>query len=103
VVQSIYPEVLAERMKQGRLRVIDVRGLAEWNQGHIVGAEHVYLGNLLEQSAAFTRKDEIVVHCQTGARSSVAASLLMSLGFRNVVDMPAGFAGWRKAGLPVAN
>jgi hydroxyacylglutathione hydrolase len=102
IVQSIYPEVLAERMKQGQLRVIDVRGRSEWNDGHIDGAEHVYLGQLAERSAAFRRKDEIVVHCQSGARSSVAASLLMSLGFRNVVDLPAGFAGWRKAGLPVA-
>lgn len=103
IVQNIYPEVLAERMKQGRLRVIDVRGRSEWNNGHIDGAEHIYLGHLAEKSAAFKRKDEIVVHCESGARSSVAASLLMSLGFRNVVDLPSGFAGWRKAGLPVAN
>lgn len=102
IVQSIYPEVLAERMKQGNLRVVDVRGRSEWNEGHIDGAEHIYLGNLAEASAAFKKKDEIVVHCQSGARSSVAASLLMSLGFRNVVDLPVGFAGWRKAGLPTA-
>jgi hydroxyacylglutathione hydrolase len=102
IVPSIYPEVLAERMKQGTLRVIDVRGRSEWNEGHIPGAEHIYLGRLAEASAAFKRRDEIVVHCQTGARSSVAASLLMSLGFTKVVDLPAGFAGWRKAGLPSA-
>jgi hydroxyacylglutathione hydrolase len=100
IVQSIYPEVLAERMRQGKLRVIDVRGRSEWNDGHIDGAEHIYLGHLADASAGFKKRDEIVVHCQTGARSSVAASLLMSLGFRNVVDVPAGFAGWRKAGFP---
>ena len=102
IVQSIAPEVLGERMKQGKLRVIDVRGRSEWDDGHIPGAEHIYLGHLTEASASFKRRDEIVVHCQTGARSSVAASLLMSLGFLNVVDLPAGFAGWRKAGLPSA-
>ena len=103
IVQSVPPEVLAERMKQNKqLRVIDVRGRSEWNDGHIPGAQHVYLGHLADASMAFKRKDEIVLHCQTGARSSVASSLLMSLGFRNVVDLPAGFAGWRKAGLPVA-
>jgi hydroxyacylglutathione hydrolase len=100
IVQSIPPEVLAERMKQGGIRVIDVRGRSEWNDGHIAGAEHIYLGRLAEASAAFRKREEIVVHCQTGARSSVAASLLMSLGFLKVVDVPAGFAGWRKAGFP---
>lgn len=103
IVSTIYPEVLAERMKQGQLRVIDVRGRSEWDGGHIDGAEHIYLGHLREKAGTFKRKDEIVVHCESGARSSVAASLLMSLGFRNVVDMPAGFAGWRKAGLPVSS
>ena len=68
IVQHIHPEVLAERMKQGTLRVIDVRGRSEWSEGHIKGAEHVYLGHLADRASGFKRKDEIVVHCQTGAR-----------------------------------
>jgi hydroxyacylglutathione hydrolase len=42
-----------------------------------------------------------VLHCQSGGRSSVAASVLRAHGFANVINLSDGFAGWQRRGLPV--
>jgi rhodanese-related sulfurtransferase len=43
----------------------------------------------------------IVVYCGAGIRSPLAAKTLQDMGYTNVRNYPAGFIGWRKAGLPV--
>jgi hydroxyacylglutathione hydrolase len=43
----------------------------------------------------------LVVHCQTGPRASIAASLLRARGFRDVQLFSSGFAEWRATGQPV--
>ena len=83
------------------LFVIDVRSDAEWQAGHIPGAKHLSLGTLIEKSGRLPRNLPIVVHCQGGTRSSIAASLLHANGFTEVINLPGGFAEWKAAGLPV--
>jgi rhodanese-related sulfurtransferase len=41
------------------------------------------------------------VHCQTGSRAAMAASLLRARGFRDVQLFSSGFAEWRAAAQPV--
>lgn len=82
-------------------KVIDVRGRSEWDHGHLPQATHVYLGDLLEHAKSMKRDEPIVVHCQTGARASIAASLLMANGLTDVSSFAGGFSAWRRAGLPV--
>ena len=43
----------------------------------------------------------VIVHCQGGARSAIAASLLQAEGVSDVLNMAGGFNEWRAAGLPV--
>jgi rhodanese-related sulfurtransferase len=43
----------------------------------------------------------IVVVCQEGYQSSLAAATLHDLGFARATDLAGGFAAWRDAGLPV--
>ncbi|GAB4358311.1 MAG: hypothetical protein Kow0060_12200 [Methylohalobius crimeensis] len=42
------------------------------------------------------RDRSIVVHCGTGYRSSIAASLLEKQGFDNIIDLVGGFNAWEK-------
>ncbi|HBR57148.1 MAG TPA: MBL fold metallo-hydrolase, partial [Blastocatellia bacterium] len=41
------------------------------------------------------------VICQSGYRSSIAASMLESAGFANVFNVTGGTAAWIASGLPV--
>ena len=43
----------------------------------------------------------VIVLCQEGYTSSLAADALVRLGVRRATDVAGGFAAWREAGLPV--
>jgi hydroxyacylglutathione hydrolase len=81
--------------------VIDVRANSEWEAGHIPGARHIFLGDLLDAVDELPHDGPLVVACQGGSRSSIGASLLRAQGFTNVMNFSGGFAEWRNAGLPV--
>jgi hydroxyacylglutathione hydrolase len=81
--------------------ILDVRGEAEWDAGHIPGAEHVPLGALPERLASLPAGRPVIVHCQGGGRSAIAASLLTAQGVREVVNLAGGFTEWSAEGLPV--
>jgi len=102
-VRLIEPRALAQRLDTDGPRVIDVRGRTEWNDGHLPKAAHIYLGDLVERVNDSPRDEPIVVHCQSGTRSSIAASLLMARGFTDVTNLVGGLDAWRKAGLPVTD
>ena len=45
--------------------------------------------------------DHVIVVCNEGYASSLAAETLLELGFRHATDLDGGFQAWRDAGLPV--
>lgn len=82
-------------------QVVDVRGQAEWDAGHIPEARHLFLGDLVDGARSLPRDRPLVVACHGGTRSAIAASLLHSLGYIDVLNFSGGFAEWQDAGLPV--
>lgn len=76
------------------LVLIDVRSDAEWNEGHIDSATHIPLGRLAERIDEVPMDAPIVVHCQGGGRSSIAASLLQKLGRKNVANLAGGYRAY---------
>ncbi len=91
---------LAERVRANDVTVIDVRGAAEWNEGHMPGVANIPLGTLPDRLAEVPRDKPIVLHCQGGGRSQIAASILKAAGFEDVSNLTGGFGAWRGAGLP---
>jgi hydroxyacylglutathione hydrolase len=92
---------LARELHGGGPAVLDVRWEAEWRAGHLPGVPNVPLGQLLERLSEVPSDRPLVVHCQGGGRSSIAASLLHARGFRNVTNLIGGFAEWQAGGHPV--
>ncbi|MBA3346516.1 MAG: MBL fold metallo-hydrolase [Gemmatimonadales bacterium] len=100
ISQITAPE-LAGQLGEGAARVIDVRARSEWDTGHLPGAAHIPLGELSEHLARLPRDRPLVVHCQGGSRSAIAASLLEARGFGNVLNLQGGLAEWVAAGFPL--
>jgi len=80
--------------------VVDVRNDSEWDEGHIAGAIHIPLGQLAERVNELPANEDIVVHCQGGSRSSIAASLLQKLGRKNVANLAGGYRRWLEVQSP---
>jgi hydroxyacylglutathione hydrolase len=59
------------------------------------------VGLLADRLAELPREKPVVVHCQSGARSAIAASVLQARGVPRVLNMSGGIAEWEAAGLPV--
>jgi hydroxyacylglutathione hydrolase len=91
----------ANWMQQGRVHVLDVRDQYEWNEKHIPGAVHHYVGHLEDKLPLLPKDSEIVVHCNVGHRSGVAASILKRNGFTRIHNMLGGISAWEKLGLPL--
>ena len=85
----------------GAVSVIDVRGRSEWEAGHLPGVPNIPVGFLVKRLAEVPRDRPVVVHCQAGSRSAIAASVLQANGITNVVNLTKGFQEWAAAGLPV--
>jgi hydroxyacylglutathione hydrolase len=99
-VPQIYAPDLAESLKHGGATLVDVRNTSEWTSARIDGARHIPLGHLPRRLDEIPRTRPVVVQCASGARSSIAASVLKARGFDQVINLVGGIGAWTKAGLP---
>ena len=100
-VPQITSADLAERLHRGEVHVVDVRGRTEWEAGHIPGVPNIPVGYLSDHLSEIPRDRPVVVHCQSGGRSAIAASVLHAHGHTNVINLAGGFAEWEQSGRTV--
>lgn len=81
--------------------VVDVRSEKEWAVGHIAGSVNIPLNHLHDRAGEIAKALPVVVHCEGGYRSAIAASLLANAGRPDVLDMVGGFKAWAASKLPV--
>lgn len=88
-------------LKEGEpeVQVLDVRDDREWNEKHIPGAIHTYVGTLEEHLPLVAKDRRIVVNCNVGHRSALACSILRRNGYTNVFNLLGGLKAWEKLGL----
>lgn len=77
--------------------VLDVRTQAEVDRGRIEGSVHIPMPHLAERIAEVAHRGSIVVHCQGGYRSPIAACLLRRAGVDDVADLVGGYNAWAAA------
>lgn len=90
------PADLQPAIARGDRILLDVRAQTEWNEEHIPGAQHLFLGQLPERARDFAH-GKVAVHCLAEGRSAIAASILQSAGI-DVVRMAGGITAWKNAG-----
>lgn len=84
-------------------QVIDLRGAAEFNAGHIAGATNVFVGTLLQNLAKVPKDKPVIIHCQGGDRAAIGYSLLVKEGYTNVSNYSPGINEWIKEGQPLVS
>jgi phage shock protein E len=86
------------------LIVIDVRSPEEFDHQHIKGAVNVNVRSdeFETEIAKLDQSKPILVHCQTGNRSTEAVEILQTkTKFPQIYHMGQGLSGWKKAGKPI--
>lgn len=79
-------------------QIIDVRTPAEWEEGHIPGAEHFFLPDLREDCGKLDKSKPVFTYCASGYRASIASSILLQEGFAEVNNIPGSWKAWQAAG-----
>jgi rhodanese-related sulfurtransferase len=85
----------AQRAADGLIpdAIFHPRNVLEWRCDPASGHDDPRLSGDLER--------QIVLVCNEGYQSSLAAATLQELGFRRATDLVGGFRAWAAAGLPV--
>lgn len=92
----------ARELQQAGAVLIDVRETSEFRAGHAVGARSLPLSNLSSRyERELAKERDILVICQSGARSAQACNYLSGMGYK-VTNVSGGTAAWRRAGLPIS-
>lgn len=97
--ESVAPQKAKEMQDAGAV-LIDVRESHEYKAGHAPGAKLISLGVLERRLKEIPLEREVLVICQSGARSEQAAKLLSSNGYK-VTNVSGGMVNWQRAGMRV--
>lgn len=89
-VESISTAELEKRLKTN-IKLLDVRTPAEYNGGHIEGAQNIPLGQIDHYSQS--KEEKLYVICHSGVRSRLAAAKLRKKGY-DVVNISGGMRTW---------
>jgi glyoxylase-like metal-dependent hydrolase (beta-lactamase superfamily II) len=98
--ERLSPEVAADQMQRGEVIAIDVRAPAERAAARIPGSIAIPLNHLSERLDDVPRDRPVMVFCAGGYRSSIAASLLLQHGMRDVRELAGGMTAWQQSELP---
>jgi hydroxyacylglutathione hydrolase len=100
-LELLSPEAAAAQIESGNALLLDVRNASELESERIDGAQHIMYGLLPDHLDELPTDKPIIVHCASGVRSQLAASLLQTHGFTKVASMDGGLDDWKAAGLPI--
>jgi rhodanese-related sulfurtransferase len=101
-IDRITAVALAEQLTGAqRPIVLDVRSEKEWTAGHIEGSQNVPLNHLRARLSEIPEDRRVVVHCEGGYRSAIAASILAQTQRKDIFDLVGGFKAWTASKLPV--
>ncbi|MCI0181816.1 rhodanese-like domain-containing protein [Sulfoacidibacillus ferrooxidans] len=87
-----FPELKSKLYAHDKVKVIDVREISEYREGHIEGSVLIPLDELPYRLHEIEPHDEIVVVCKSGNRSSQACTILQQRGFTNVRSLVGGLS-----------
>ena len=90
-LDSITAQEFTNRVNTNTINILDVRKDGEYKSSHVKNAQHFALDFINEQMNEVSNDKTYHIYCAGGYRSVIAASILKSRGFHNLVDVAGGF------------
>jgi len=101
-IENITPQELLERVK-GNIEILDVRKPSEFSSQHVEGAENFPLDYINEHFQELDKNTKYYLNCRSGYRSMIAASILKSIGVKDVVNVKEGMDGILQTNIPITS
>ncbi|WP_031427870.1 MBL fold metallo-hydrolase [Flavimarina sp. Hel_I_48] len=102
-IDSISAENLNKWYEKGEktvdFEVFDVRKETEYDTEHVLDAKNTPLDFINEHLSLFPQKSIFYMHCASGYRSMVAASILKKRGYHNLVNIEGGLQAIKKTSI----
>jgi hydroxyacylglutathione hydrolase len=76
------------------MTVVDARDEHEWATGHVPGAVHIYVPDISFRAAEISDEAPVAVHCASGYRAGIAASLLEQAGLKQIIHVNGPYSDW---------
>jgi len=103
-IGSLSGHEFAEKLAKGTVEnPLDVRKESEYLSEHVVGVENFPLDFIHDNFAEIDPNKAYTLHCASGYRSLVAASIFQANGVKNVTDVRGGFADIKAAEAPLTD
>lgn len=96
--------VHSKSLEAKNMTIVDVRDITEYEESHIRRAKHVYVGFLPELENIdrdLDPENPVAVVCSVGHRASLAVSILLRAGFKNVFNLLGGITAWKQLDKPL--
>ncbi len=100
-IESVTAKDLENLIKKHQAPVFDVRKPSEFEAEHVEGAASTPLDFLNDYMTEFPHDKTLYLHCASGYRSVIAASMLKARGIHNIADVAGGFKGIKETDIPV--
>ncbi|MGK0501044.1 MAG: hydroxyacylglutathione hydrolase [Oceanicoccus sp.] len=97
-------ELMARIFNNNAPLILDVRSVAEYQQGHVPTAVHLPFSNhrkLLSEMQLSTDQ-EIILYCEKGPRAIKVVNYLQQQGFFELRQLTGHMSAWREAGLQLS-
>ena len=82
------------------IKILDVRKPGEWEGEHLENSQNFPLDFINKNMSEVDRDQTYHLHCRSGYRSTVAASILKARGFEHLINVQDKFDHFIEAGLP---
>ena len=89
--------------EQPDINILDVRKPGEWSGEHIETARHFALDYINDNMEMVNPGTNYYLHCRSGYRSTIAASILKSRGFENIVNVQGMYDDIAASGIPTTD
>ena len=83
--------------------IFDVRKQSEYLSEHVLESRNIPLSDLNLHLSEFPKEAEFFLHCAGGYRSMIAASILKSRGYHNMIDIQGGYQALKQTEIPKSN
>ncbi len=83
--------------------IFDVRKQSEYLSEHVLESRNIPLSDLNLHLSEFPKEAEFFLHCAGGYRSMIAASILKSRGYHNLIDIQGGYQALKQTKIPKSN